>query len=377
MKAILKFLLWTLPLLLWDGIRLSFFVLFLSPGFIRFAWYYFVAAKRTSVRYGSQSCRQTMDVYSLKTSPSASSPLLGAPVLVFFTGGAWLIGYKMWGALLARVLSAVGIVVVIPDMRNYPWGAVPFMVEDVYLSVQWTLRNIADFGGDADNIVLAGQSAGGHVVCTTLLRMAMKLQLERATTKENTEREIPRERNNDHVEDDPWSPTSVRGFLSLSAPYNLQAMKQSFGRHGFDPDLVNKIFGCQQEDFDPYRLVSKCLQENRNITEYLPPIRIYHGTADDTAPYDGAIEFSNALKTLTNDRAELVKLSLYQGWSHTDPILEGPMDADHRFHKDLFDSIVEWTDSSSRLCWPAQDPIIQHRLCPKWLIQFGRFCMPF
>lgn len=42
------------------------------------------------------------------------------PVLVFITGGAYIIGYKAWGALLARRLSRMGVLVVCLDYRNFP-----------------------------------------------------------------------------------------------------------------------------------------------------------------------------------------------------------------------------------------------------------------
>lgn len=35
-------------------------------------------------------------------------------------GGAWTIGYKAWGALLARRLSRHGVVVACLDYRNFP-----------------------------------------------------------------------------------------------------------------------------------------------------------------------------------------------------------------------------------------------------------------
>jgi hypothetical protein len=43
-----------------------------------------------------------------------------SPVVVFVTGGAWTIGYKAWGALFARRLSQLGIIVVSIDYRNFP-----------------------------------------------------------------------------------------------------------------------------------------------------------------------------------------------------------------------------------------------------------------
>ena len=63
-----------------------------------------------------------------------------------------MIGYKMWGALLARAVTAAGIVVVIPDMRNYPMVYIPDMVEDVDLVINWTFENIVQYA-DHNNIL--------------------------------------------------------------------------------------------------------------------------------------------------------------------------------------------------------------------------------
>lgn len=36
------------------------------------------------------------------------------------TGGAWIVGYKAWGALLAQRLSQQGVIVACIDYRNFP-----------------------------------------------------------------------------------------------------------------------------------------------------------------------------------------------------------------------------------------------------------------
>jgi hypothetical protein len=54
---------------------------------------------------------------SLPISPCAT---LATPNNPNFTGGAWIIGYKAWGALLAKRLSLAGAVVCCLDYRNFP-----------------------------------------------------------------------------------------------------------------------------------------------------------------------------------------------------------------------------------------------------------------
>jgi prenylcysteine alpha-carboxyl methylesterase len=69
------------------------------------------------------------------------------PVVVFLSGGAWIIGYKAWGALMGRVLSSYGILVVTPDYRNFPQGLLPDMIQDANVALEWVFDNIHLFGG--------------------------------------------------------------------------------------------------------------------------------------------------------------------------------------------------------------------------------------
>ena len=51
----------------------------------------------------------------------------------------------MWGAFLAKVYAAMGLLVVIPDYPNYPQVTVPQMVVDTEAAIQWTLDEIGRF----------------------------------------------------------------------------------------------------------------------------------------------------------------------------------------------------------------------------------------
>ena len=55
-----------------------------------------------------------------------------APVIVFVSGGAWIIGYKLWSGLMARELSRAGYVVVVPDYRNFPQVNKRRIIEDYF-----------------------------------------------------------------------------------------------------------------------------------------------------------------------------------------------------------------------------------------------------
>ena len=175
--------------------RLFMFVIFLLPGFLVMGTYY-VRGPIHNVNYfipgitlGKQSSRHLLDIYlptkkdddddddddndddddddSGNDNENDSKPK--APVIVFLTGGAWIIGYKMWGALLSRALCPHGVLVVIPDYRNFPQIGAEGMMGDLDMAVEWVKLHIEEYGGDPDNVVLVGQSAGAHLGSMLLL----------------------------------------------------------------------------------------------------------------------------------------------------------------------------------------------------------------
>ncbi len=100
------------------------------------------------------------------------------PVLVWFFGGGFQCGYTSEMEFDGERLARRDIVVV---TVNYRLGALGFLCHpqltkeqpdapcnfgslDQQAGLKWIRRNIANFGGDPDNITIAGQSAGGGSV---------------------------------------------------------------------------------------------------------------------------------------------------------------------------------------------------------------------
>ncbi|MEL7185556.1 MAG: carboxylesterase/lipase family protein [Pseudomonadota bacterium] len=98
------------------------------------------------------------------------------PVLFWIHGGAFVTGSA--NEYDGSVLAAQGDVVVVTV--NFRLGAFGFMdvselgadykdsiangVLDLILSLQWVQENIADYGGDPDNVTIFGESSGGSLV---------------------------------------------------------------------------------------------------------------------------------------------------------------------------------------------------------------------
>jgi acetyl esterase len=86
------------------------------------------------------------------------------PIFVYYHGGGWVLGTIAESDAYCRVLAnATGAVVVSVDYRMAPEHVFPAAVEDSYTATVWVAANAASLGGDADRIVVGGDSAGGNL----------------------------------------------------------------------------------------------------------------------------------------------------------------------------------------------------------------------
>jgi arylformamidase len=85
----------------------------------------------------------------------------GAPVLMFFHGGAWAHGYKEWNGFMAPALVDLPAVFVSVGYRLVPDHKWPAPFDDALNALRWVHANIAAYGGDSTRIHVAGWSAGG------------------------------------------------------------------------------------------------------------------------------------------------------------------------------------------------------------------------
>ncbi len=86
------------------------------------------------------------------------------PVLHFFHGGGWIFGdLETHDAVCRDLCVQGGRLVVAVDYRLAPEHPFPIPVEDCLASLAWIKDNAARLGGDADAIVICGDSAGGNL----------------------------------------------------------------------------------------------------------------------------------------------------------------------------------------------------------------------
>jgi acetyl esterase len=107
--------------------------------------------------------------FGVRVYTPAGAVAAARPVVVYFHGGGWAAGDLDTHDSVARFLSAhASAVVVSVGYRQPPEHKFPAAVDDAYASLEWTAKQAQQFGGDASQIAVAGDSAGGNlatVVC--------------------------------------------------------------------------------------------------------------------------------------------------------------------------------------------------------------------
>lgn len=79
--------------------------------------------------------------------------------VVWFHGGGITSGNKF----IPEKLKEKGIAVIAVNYRLHPKASCPEYIEDAAAAVAWVFKNIGQFGGNPDKIVVSGHSAGGYL----------------------------------------------------------------------------------------------------------------------------------------------------------------------------------------------------------------------
>lgn len=157
--------------------------------------------------------------------------------LIFFYGGGWSDGSKEQYYFVASKFANLGYTVIVPDYVKFPQGKFPAFIEDGAQTIAWLKQNIHQYGGNTDNIFIAGHSAGAHLGA---LLLADSNYLNQVGAK----------------------PNDINGFAGLSGPYGFTPKAPRFVRIFEPPSNYPKM----------------------NVINYIdgdePPMLLLHGEAD-------------------------------------------------------------------------------------------------
>jgi len=255
-------------------------------------WYFTSPNIKRNIPYGVRG-RNLVDIYLPTQPPPRNSKV---PVAILVWGGAWVIGYKGWSALVAKYLSENGVLVFTPDYRNFPQGDVRDMLQDIDTAMNWMFKNCGRYGGDVNEISLICQSAGAHLCAMSLLRQAVD---EQVSLK--------------------WSISRVKHFVGISGVYNVVDNVMEFDKRGLPCGIYNILMAGDYAAYSPYHYILKHVDANTDLrSRGFPPVTLIHGTCDKTSDCSGSTQFASALQQCQVP----VTTHVLDGKTHTDMFLE-------------------------------------------------------
>lgn len=261
----------------------------------------FFARRELSVRYGTLSPTQTLDVYL----PDGPSPY---PVIVSIHGGAFAFGDSRGPDCVAALNGlARGYAVVSVNYRLSGEAPFPADVEDVKAAIRWTRANAPAYGFDPARVAAWGGSAGG---CLAALCAASG----------DAPAFAPKASGHTGVSD------RVQAAVDWYGPINFLTMDAQFAEIGLDgqrhsvPDsFESRLLG--RPITDAPDLVARHNPETY-VAPDCPPILIQHGTADEVIPYLQSVAFARHVEAVAGPGRATLEL------------LPGAGHADDRFHAD-------------------------------------------
>jgi arylformamidase len=234
---------------------------------------------------GSSNSRYLMDLFI----PRGKKDF---PTVIFVHGGYWTgqdkSYYRAFTGLYSNfgiALAKRGIGAVITDYRLSPEVNIDGELQDVLNSIKWTVNNIGKYRGNPAKLILAGHSAGGHMIAL----IGANPELYKTAGIDATK---------------------IKGYLPLSPILDLEQMEKD-NDAGFNNQTTYPVFGKTPESLKKYSPVSYFKKD-------MPPFMIIYGEKD--YPYLKAQNISAIarLKELGNDPGTLE----VKDYTHEDMVLK-------------------------------------------------------
>ena len=192
------------------------------------------------------------------------------PVIVSYYGGGLTRGDKDAQAFIGQRFAAAGFATAVVNYRLSPDVKHPAHVQDAAASFAWVKRNIAKYGGNADQVFIIGHSAGAYLV-------ALLATDER------------------YVAAHKLSLRDIRGVVPVSAFYWVE-------RTGVAPDREKTIWGTDTSvwiDASPAH----------HLRKDAPPMLVVYADGDDEWRRQQNAEMVQVLKAAGDAHVDIAQIS--------------------------------------------------------------------
>jgi pectinesterase len=216
------------------------------------------------------------------------------PVAIMVHGGGWMAGDKLRDHLpILESLTDAKFTWFSINYRLAPKYRWPACLDDVETAIRWVKAHAADYKGDPRRIALLGYSAGGHLVCQTVVTGGDDLR--------------------------------VQAVVGLAPPTDNLA--DSERRGGLSPSMTNLLDRAKTID-DESRAVLREISPLNHVKPGLPPFLLIQGAEDKSVPYSQSVNFQAKLKE-AGVPCELITLTgaphRLTEWGKSDPLYRQKM----------------------------------------------------
>merc|ERR1719401_1828367 len=200
------------------------------------------------------------------------------------------------------------------------------------------------------------QSAGAHLTALLMLERSLMLAAGHATPKRTL------------------SMGSLKGCVLMSGPYDLEALQPHVIARGVNAEILRGL--CVDGDLagcSPFLLLetSDWRECAKQAAEHLPPIHFFHGTHDQAVPAWSSTRFA---KQLQEKGVSDVTVDIREGFTHTLPILEGPMRGECDMQVELILPFLLGAEAARRrIAALPRRP----RLLPECMIRLAMWITPY
>lgn len=211
------------------------------------------------------SGKDSLDLYL----PQGNS---GVPVVVWYYGGALQQGDKSDAteAGAAQRFASAGIATAVVNYRLSPGVSHPAHIQDAAASFAWVKRHIAEYGGDPDQVFVAGHSAGAYL-------LALLATDERYLAAHGL------------------SARDIRGLVPVSAFFWVE-------RAGVAPDRPKTVWGNDEA-------VWADASPAHHLRAGLPPMLILYADGDEPWRQQQNEEFEREVRKAGNARVGIVRIA--------------------------------------------------------------------
>jgi len=192
------------------------------------------------------------------------------PTLMYIHGGGWVHLMKEDRILYLLPYLAQGMNTVNVDYRLAYQSRAPGAVEDCRTALHWVHQNAEEYGFDLSKLVVAGESAGGHLALMTGMLTA--------------------DAGFDNV--CAWSvgnrPVTVAAIVNFFGPTDMTSFVEGPHTAAFALEWFGSMPGRAE--------LAKRISPLNYVRLGLPPIITIHGEADHSVPFEQALRLHDALE---------------------------------------------------------------------------------